>query len=107
MAAEHILELQLIPRSIEFMVTGVIPALQGLPQYTETRPNLLLPWDITELLTQDYQSWPRAAGRIQLKGVPIDRIFHALGSTDNPKNLVNAEEVLNSMKGPEALKPLS
>ncbi|PGH27694.1 hypothetical protein AJ80_00709 [Polytolypa hystricis UAMH7299] len=92
---EHILELQLIPRSIEFMVTGTLPAVQGLPTYTTN--NRRLPWDVAQLLTQDYSQW--AIGSTVGSGRPIDRIFNALGSTSNPLNLVNAEQHLNSMKG--------
>ncbi|KAL3457177.1 glycoside hydrolase family 18 protein [Aspergillus heterothallicus] len=93
---EHILELQLIPRSIEFMVTGVIPAVQKLSAY-EARNSPLLPWDVTDWLTSDYQTW--ANGLTNLKGAPIDRIFNALGSRENPHDLRNAEYHLNSMKG--------
>ncbi|KAH8698404.1 hypothetical protein BGW36DRAFT_357942 [Talaromyces proteolyticus] len=89
---EHILELQLIPRSIEFMVTGRLPPVQGLPEYRST--NALMPWDSALLLTKDYSNTLPT-----VQGTPIDRIFNALGSKKNPGVLRNAETHLNSMKG--------
>lgn len=85
----------MIPRAIEFMVTGILPAVQGLPEY-KTK-NQLMPWNIAELLSQDYSQW--APGLTSATGTPIDRIFDTLGSTSNPTALVNAETHLNSVKG--------
>ncbi|KAF7183510.1 hypothetical protein CNMCM7691_003789 [Aspergillus felis] len=81
---EHILELQLIPRAIEFMVTGILPPVQGLPEYRAK--NNLLPWDVAQLLGLDYSQW--AAGITSLTGSPISRIFDSLGSTANPGVLI-------------------
>ncbi|GIC89051.1 uncharacterized protein Aud_005452 [Aspergillus udagawae] len=92
---EHILELQLIPRAIEFMVTGILPPVQGLPEY-RSKHNLL-PWDVAQLLGLDYSQW--AAGITSATGSPISRIFDSLGSKANPGVLVNAEKHLNSVKG--------
>ncbi|KAL4962959.1 glycoside hydrolase family 18 protein [Aspergillus stella-maris] len=92
---EHILELQLMARSVEFMVTGVMPPVQGITEFRTTTPTL--PWNIAQLLNEDYQSWAR--GFTTLTGSPMSRMFHALGSTDNPKDLVNTETHINSMKG--------
>jgi hypothetical protein len=94
-AAEHILELQLIPRAIEFMVTGILPPVQGLAEY-RSKHNLL-PWDVAQLLGLDYSQW--AAGITSAPGSPISRIFDSLGSIANPGVLVNAESHLNSVKG--------
>ncbi|GLI82159.1 hypothetical protein PoHVEF18_010563 [Penicillium ochrochloron] len=92
---EHILELQLIPRAIEFMVTGVLPAVQGLSAY-ETR-NELMSWDVAQLLNEDYSKW--ASGRTDATGIPMERIFNALGSKTIPGPLRNTETHLNSLKG--------
>ncbi|BCS04193.1 glycoside hydrolase family 18 protein [Aspergillus luchuensis] len=92
---EHIFELQLIPRSIEFMVTGTLPAVQGLPDFSTGSKRM--PWDIAQLLNQDYSTW--ASGHTTATGTPIIRIFDSLGSKINPARLVNTETHLNSMKG--------
>ncbi|GFF38182.1 chitotriosidase-1 [Aspergillus udagawae] len=81
---EHILELQLIPRAIEFMVTGILPPVQGLAEYRSK--NNLLPWDIAQLLGLDYSQW--AAGITSAAGSPISRIFDSLGSKANPGVLI-------------------
>lgn len=91
------MELQLIPRGIEFMVTGTLPRTQGLPDYNAT--NRILPWEYAQLLSSDYAEWARDVMPSGITGKPIDRIFNALGSKTNPGHLVNAEEYLNSMKG--------
>lgn len=77
------------------MVTGVLPAVQGLPEFRTK--NKLMPWNIAELLNQDYSQW--APGLTSAQGAPIDRIFDTLGSNSNPTALVNAETHLNSIKG--------
>ncbi|RDH25460.1 hypothetical protein M747DRAFT_311300 [Aspergillus niger ATCC 13496] len=92
---EHIFELQLIPRSIKVMVTGTLPAVQGLPDFSTGSKRMS--WDIAQLLNQDYSTW--ASGHTTATGTPIIRIFNSLGSKINSARLVNTETHLNSMKG--------
>lgn len=91
------MELQLIPRGIEFMVTGILPGAHGAGDYHARNPRL--PWEYAQLLDSDYALWGRDVIPSAITGKPIDRIFNALGSKINPGHLVNAEEKLNSVKG--------
>lgn len=54
-------------------------------------------WDVAQLLNEDYSKW--ASGRTDAIGIPMQRIFDALGSKTNPGPLRNTETHLNSLKG--------
>lgn len=77
------------------MVTGTLPAVQGLPDFSTGSKRMS--WDIAQLLNQDYSTW--ASGHTTATGTPIIRIFNSLGSKINSARLVNTETHLNSMKG--------
>jgi hypothetical protein len=93
--SEHGLELQYLPRLLEFFQTGRNRDPDGTTYTSNMRvvPRDLL--DENSFFQTDYSVWDPTGSRT---GIPNDRIWEAFGSGNNPQRNVNAEQTLNSYK---------
>jgi chitinase len=92
---EHGLELQYLPRLLEFLQTGRNRDPDGITYVSNLRP---VPRDLLDdnsYFQTDYAVWDPTGTRT---GVPNDLIWQAFGSGDHPERNVNAEQTLNSYK---------
>ncbi|CAG8888331.1 unnamed protein product [Penicillium salamii] len=93
--SEHGLELQYLPRLLDFFQTGTNRDPDGTVYNSNMR---VVPRDLLEpnsYFQTDYSVWDPTGTRT---GMPNERIWQAFGSGDHPELNVNAEQTLNSYK---------
>ncbi|KAJ5400883.1 hypothetical protein N7465_011372 [Penicillium sp. CMV-2018d] len=93
--SEHGLELQYLPRLLEFFQRGMNRDPDGTIYTSDMRvvPRNLL--DDNSYFQTDYSVWDPTGSRT---GIPNDRIWEAFGSRNNPQRNVNTEQTLNGYK---------
>ncbi|KAF5855276.1 hypothetical protein ETB97_009543, partial [Aspergillus alliaceus] len=95
---EHGMELQYFPHMLEFLMTGVNIDPDGTTytaDWTGTSPTDGVWFDENSPFQQDYSTWDPTSPRT---GRPVDRLWEAFGSVNNPQRNVNTEQGLNGYK---------
>ncbi len=94
---EHILELQTLPRFLEFAMGIPADLRNGVQMTTRHTPIPQNALGLGSNFLTRYSTWD-PQGSANNNEAPVDEIFGAFGDTIDPSHLVNAESALNAMK---------
>lgn len=95
---EHILELQTLPRFLEFAMGQPAEMRDGTQMTTRNTPIPQTAFGTGSNFLTGYNIWDPAGAGATTTNAPVDEIFGAFGGMQDASHLVNAEEGFNGVK---------